>query len=217
MSSMAAPPDPTSNPYGVQMFPVTTPSGGSVNLMTQEEADWYMDRRDQYVDQNRFTNQSDLNDLDRVIFMECIINRLSTWITQGFDYFMTRVDEKQVHAQISEYSKELRQVKKSLGLDKATRDQSKAESVGDYINEVLQRAKEFGYHRNKQYELSVTKIYELKTLVTTFDRCDEVEREDLGLSHESIMEWIRENLIADWDALDQSFREQQKMWIRRVQ
>lgn len=215
--SLSAPPDPNSNPYGVQMFPVTTPSGGEINLMTQEEADWYMQRRDQYVSQNKFTNQSDLNDLDRIVFMECIINRLSTWITQGFDYFMTRVDEKLIHQQISEYSKELRQVKKSLGLDKATRDQSKSESVGDYINLLLQRAKEFGYHRNQQYEKAVTLIYQLRTLVSTYDRSDDDEREDLGLSQESILEWIRDNMIAEWDDIDQSFREQQKLWIRSIQ
>lgn len=196
------------------MYPVTTPSGGTVNLMTQEEADWYMQRRDEYVSQNMFTNQSDLNDLDRVIFMECIINRLSTWITQGFDYFMTRVDEKQVHQQIAEYSKELRQVKKALGIDKVTRDQSKSESVGDYINQLLQRAKEFGIHRNQQYEHAVTLIYRLKTLVLTYERCDEEEREDLGLSQESIMEWIKENLIDEWSEIDQAFRDEQKMWVR---
>jgi hypothetical protein len=214
---MTTPPDPSSNSYGIEMWPVTTPSGGQVNLMTEDEAVWYTDRRDQYVAQNKFTNQSDLNDLDRVIFMECIINRLSTWITQGFDYFMTRIDEKLVHQQISEYSKELRQVKKALGIDKVTRDQSKAESVGDYINTVLQRAKEFGYHRNEQYEKSVTLIYQLKTLVLTYDRCDKTEREDLGLSPDSILDWVRTTLVAEWEDLDKSFRANQTTWIRSVQ
>lgn len=217
MTSLAAPPDPNSNPYGVQMYPVVTPSGGSVNLMTQEESDWYMDRRDQYVDQNKFTNQSDLNDLDRVIFMEVMINRWSTWITQGFDYFMTRVDESKIQQQIAEYSKELRQVKKALGLDKVSRDSSKVESVGDYINQLLQRAKEFGYHRNHQYETAVTLIYQLKTMVETYERCDDEEREDLDLSMESIFEWIKENMIDEWAALDAAFREQQRTWIREIQ
>lgn len=217
MSSMAAPPDPNSNPYGVQMYPVVTPSGGTVNLMTQEESDWYTDRRDTYVSQNRFTNQSDLNDLDRVLFMEVMINRWSTWITQGFDYFMTRVDESKVQQQIAEYSKELRQVKKALGIDKITRDASKVESVGDYIRTLLQRAKEFGYHRNEQYEKAVTLIYELKTMVETYDRCDADEREDLDLSHETILDWVRENMIAEWVALDEAFRAEQATWIREIQ
>lgn len=216
MSTNQTLPDPNSNPYGVQMFPVQTPSGSMINLMTQDEADWFDERQKLYVSQNKFTNQSDLSDLDRVLFMECMIHRWSTWITQGFDYFMARVDEKQIQQNIAEYSKELRQIKKSLGIDKVTRDQSKAESVGDYITKLLQRAKEFGYHRNEQYQKAVTSIYELKTMVGLYDRSDETEREDLGLSQESILEWIRTNLIAEWDELDASFREEQKMWIREL-
>lgn len=219
MSSTTTPPPSSaaSNPYGIQMFPVTTPSGGTINLMTQEEADWYDQRRDLYVTQNKFTNQSDLSDLDRILLMEAMIERWGVWITQGFDYFHTRIDEKQTQQNISEYSKELRQVKKALGIDKVTRDKDKAESVGDYITKLLQRAKEFGYHRNQQYEKAVTLIYQLKTLVNTYDRSDEQEREDLGLSPESIMEWIRENLIADWDEIDENFREVQTTWVREIQ
>lgn len=204
------------NPYGVQMFPVDTPSGGTINLMTQEESDWYEQRRDLYVSQNKFTNQSDLSDLDRILLMEAMIERWGVWITQGFDYFMTRIDEKQIQQNIAEYSKELRQVKKALGIDKVTRDKDKAESVGDYIATLLQRAKEFGYHRNEQYEKAVTLIYQLKTLVGTFDRSDDQEREDLGLSHESILEWIRETLIDEWEEIDDNFRAVQTTWIRDV-
>lgn len=217
MSQTTAPTPASQNPYGVAMYPVDTPSGGTINLQTQEEADWYEQRRDLYVSQNRFTNQSDLSDLDRILLMEVMIERWGVWITQGFDYFMTRIDEKQVQQNIADYSKELRQVKKALGIDKATRDKDKAESVGDYITKLLQRAKEFGYHRNNQYEKAVTLIYELKTLVSTYDRSDEQEREDLDLSPESIMEWVRENMIAEWDELDEAFREVQTTWVREIQ
>lgn len=213
---MQPPIDPSQNPYGVTMYPVVTPSGGELNLLTQEEADWYTQRRDLYVDQNAFTNQSDLSDLDRILAMECLIQRWSTWLMQGFDYMMTRVDEKQIQNQISEYSKELRQVKKSLGLDKISRDKDKDQSVGDYITSLLDRAKEFGIHRNHQYEKAVTLIYQLKTMVGTFDRCDEEERQDLDLSEESILQWIRDNIIEEWDTLDAAFRQEQRIWIREL-
>lgn len=204
------------NDYGVTMYPVVTPSGGDLSLLTSEEADWYCERRDQYMKQNKFTNQSDLADLDRVLLMETMINRWSTWMSRGFDYMQARVDERQVQKSISDYSKELRQVKKALGIDKATRDKDKQDSVGDFIENLLRRAKEFGVHRNQQYEKAVTLIYEVKAMVRMHDKCDEEERKELDLSPESIMEWIRTNMVEEWDEIDEAFRENQKTWIREM-
>ena len=53
-------------------------------------------------------------------------------------------------------------------------------------------------------------------MVSTFDRCDEEERSLLDLSHESIFEWIRTNVIKDWDEMSAAFRKNQSMWIREM-
>lgn len=113
-------------------------------------------------------------------------------------------------------SREIREVKVALGIDKVSRDKDKGESLPDYLTKLLERAKTFGYHRNKQYELAVSKIYELRSMLLTHDRCDEIEREELDLSVESIIDWIRTNLIAEWDELDRSFRANQAIWIREL-
>ena len=203
------------DPYGLTMYPVETPSGGDLSLLTSDEADWYCDRRDEYMDQNKFTNQSDLADRDRVLMMETMINRWSTWISRGFDYMQARIDEREVTRNIKEYSQELRQVKKSLGIDKATRDRDQ-ESTADFVQVLLTRAKEFGVHRNMQYEKAVTLIQELKTMVLMYDRCDEEERKELDLSPEAIMEWVRKNMVKEWDEIDAAFRKNQTIWIREL-
>lgn len=203
-----------SNPYGVQLYTVSTPSGSDLHLQTQEEADWYESRRDRYLTDNIFTNVSDLQDLDRLLMLEVLSYRWGLWMAQGFDYVYARVDEGQLKNNIKEYSVEIRLLKQSLGIDKSTRDKDKGESLSDYTTNLLRRAKEFGYHRNEQYELAVTKFYELRTMVTTFDRCDDEERSLLDLSYESIFEWIRDNVIKDWDELSEAFRKSQSMWIR---
>lgn len=205
-----------SNPYGVQLYTVSTPSGSDLHLQTQEEADWYESRRDRYLTDNIFTNVSDLQDLDRLLMLEVLSYRWGLWMAQGFDYVYARVDEGQLKNNIKEYSVEIRLLKQSLGIDKSTRDKDKGESLSDYTTNLLRRAKEFGYHRNDQYELAVTKFYELRTMVTTFDRCDDEERSLLDLSHESIFEWIRDNVIKEWDELSEAFRKNQSMWIREM-
>jgi len=111
-------------------------------------------------------------------------------------------------------SREIRELKLALGIDKVSRDKMKGESVPDYLKTLLERAKTFGYHRNKQYETAVTLMYELRSMVLTHDRCDEIEREELDLSEDTILEWIRTRMIEEWDELDQSFRDNQKIWVR---
>lgn len=113
-------------------------------------------------------------------------------------------------------SVETRLLKLALGIDKATRDKEKGESLADYTAQLLQRAKEFGYHRNEQYELVVTKFYELRAMIMTFDRCDEEERAHLDLSHETIFEWIRDRVIKDFDEHSEAFRKQQAIWVKDV-
>jgi hypothetical protein len=202
------------NPYGITLYTVTTPSGSEYNLQTQEEADWYENRRDRYTSDNHFPNVSDLQDLDRLLTLEVMIYRWSLWLGQGFDYMYSRVDEGQLKNNIKEYSVETRLLKASLGIDKATRDKEKGESLADYTAQLLQRAKEFGYHRNQQYEIVVTKFYELSSMVKTYDRCDEEERNQLDLSMETIFEWIRDRVIKDFDEHSAAFRKNQAIWVR---
>lgn len=205
---------PGGNPYGITLFTVVSPSGSELHLQTQEEADWYEDRRDRYLADNVFPNVSDLQDLDRLLMHEVFTYRWGLWMAQGFDYLFSRVDETDLTKKLRDYSVEIRLLKGSLGIDKSTRDKEKGESLADYTEKLLQRAKVFGYHRNDQYELSVTKFYELRSMVTTFDRCDEEERSTLDLSHETIFEWIRTNVIKPWDEMSESFRKEQAMWVR---
>lgn len=207
---------PDDNPYGITLHPVETPSGATLNLMALEEQAYYSQRKTQYLTHNHFTNVSDLQDVDRLLTLEVMVYRWSVWLTRGFDYVMSRVDEHALKTNIKEYSTEIRLLKQSLGLDKVTRERDKGESVGDYLENLKRRARQFGIHRNKQYEVTVTMMARLRTMVTTFDRSDDEEREELDLSEASIIEFIRESIIAPFDQIDDDFREEQKIWIKEL-
>jgi hypothetical protein len=204
------------NPYGVSLFTVRTPSGSELNLQTQEEADWYESRHDRYIADNHFPNVSDLQDLDRLLMLEVLSYRWGFWMAQGFDYMYTRVDEGALKNSIKEYSVEIRLLKASLGIDKSTRDKDKGESLSDYTDHLLERAKVFGYHRNEQYATAVTKMYQLRSMITTYDRCNDEERRMLDLSPDSIFDWIRQEVIKPWDEMSDAFRKSQSMWIRQM-
>lgn len=208
--------DAPENPYGIELFQVTTPTGSEFYLQTEGEAAWYNRQRDQYLDHNRFTNISDLEDLSRLLTLETMVYRWSTWLTQGFDYLAGLINQSDLQKNIKEYSTEIRQVKTSLGIDRVTRERDKGESVGDYIATLLDRAKEFGVSRDAQYAKAVTYIWELISMVQTHDRCDEAERRELDLTTDSIVDWFRTTVIPDWDAMDEAFRKNQKIWITEL-
>ncbi|HET6914993.1 MAG TPA: hypothetical protein VFH56_02775 [Acidimicrobiales bacterium] len=210
---MADPISDVDNPYGLMLYSVKTPTGSDLNLQTEGEANWYEQQRDRYLADNRFTNVSDLEDLSRLLTLEIMVYRWTTHLTQGFDYLQGRVNESELKTAIKEYSTEIRQLKGSLGIDRAQREKDKGETVGDYIAMLLKRAKEHGVHRDEQYSKSVTYIWELISMVQTHDRCDDQERRELDLTEASIIQWVRDTLVPEWDAMNQAYRENQKIWI----
>jgi hypothetical protein len=193
-----------------------SPSGSEVRLMEQDEKARYERQRDRYLKDNAFTNVSDLEDLDRLLVLEIMVYRWGIWLTQGWDYQQSRINERELKDSIKEYSTEIRMLKASLGIDRANREKDKGESLGQYVNNLLRRAKEFGYQRNKEYEKSVTFLWELINQIQTYDRCDEQERRELGLSPESIVDWVRKDVIPEWENIQDSFRQAQTMWIKEI-
>lgn len=214
MGSMSQTPVAAGNPYNITLHTVLTPTGSELHLRTREEAMKYEEIRDRYLKDNAFPNVSDLQDLDRLLTFEIITYRWQLWLGQGFDYDHSRIDESAIKTSIKEYSVETRLLKLALGIDKATRDKEKGESLADYVTKLLERAKIFGYHRNKQYERAVTAFWQLRSMVMTYDRCDAEERSQLDLTPETILDWVRENLIEKWDEMEADFRKNQSIWIR---
>lgn len=201
------------NPYGLQLYTVATPTGSDLHLQTQGEAEWYEKQRNQYLKDNRFVNVSDLEDLTRLLTFEIMVYRWTTWLTQGFDYLTGLINQTELKNSIKEFSTEIRLIKASLGIDRVTRERDKGETVGDYVATLLKRAKEFGIHRDTQYSKAVTFIWQLVSDVQTYDRCDDQERNELDLTPDSIVGYIRDTIIPEWDTIEKSFRQNQKIWI----
>lgn len=198
-------------------FEVVAPSGSKFFLLTQDEADYFVERAHRYETQLKLTNVSDLQDLDRVMFMETLVWRWGSWLSQESDYWGGVVDQAKLNKTVSEYSNELRQLKKTLGIDKNTRERDKGESVVDYIENLRLRAKEFGVMREKQLTKAITLFQELKALVTLYENCDIKEREEQNVEINDVLEWIQKIAIPEFDEVDTYFQiHNQKTWIKTL-
>jgi len=80
-------------PVVVNLNRVATPSGQYIEVLGDAERDFYEGQRKAYMAQNLFTNTSDLLDLDRLVFLELLIYRATSWIGRGADYDGLRLSD----------------------------------------------------------------------------------------------------------------------------
>lgn len=206
---------PTTEDDGMRA--VTLPSGAA-GLVHEDEVTYFRERSKRYMKDNSFHNISDLQDIDRLLVAELLWFRYGFWLATQRNYWGEQVDEKELHRAIKDLSVEIRALKKSLSLDKETRDKQRGEdSPAAYIVELRRRAREFGYMRERQLDRALELFNELKSKVSLYDNCNEDERVEMGIqTPDKILDWIREEVIPKYDEVDQHFRDnEQKYWIRK--
>jgi hypothetical protein len=206
------------NPYEVRSgegIPVRLPSGATYYVITNEEHDYLVDRISRYLNDNHFVNVSDVQDIDKMIVFELLIHRWSSWMSRGRDYFDEDINVKQYSDMAKEYSVEVRQLKKALGVDKNSRDRTRGDdSIASLWANLQRRAAEFGYKRNEELVQTITSFQRLKAMVTFHDNCDALERKENACEIEDVLEVLRDE-IKKFDAIDENFKfQQQTLWIR---
>lgn len=196
-------------------IPVDLPSGAVFLVLTEEERNHVEARVGQYQTQFEFQNVSDLAGLDLIIEKELLAHRTALYLSRGKDYFGEAIDEVAQFRWLKELSAELRQLKKSLGMDKVSRDKAKGEgSIPEYLEKLRTRALTFGYMRNGQANKSIELSMELTARITLYVNCTPEERVEMKVTEKDIIEWIQHVYIPAFEAIDAEFREEQKTWVR---
>lgn len=197
-------------------FPVQLPSGATWYVLTQDESDYLVDRVHRYLTDNRFTNVSDVQDIDRMVMFELLVHRWTLWLSKGVDYYNDEVNSRELADRVNAYSTEIRQLKKGLGVDKVARDRARGDdSVVAYLEQLKVRAGEFGIMRNEQFSKVIELFHQLKALIIYNANTDELEKREQHITDEDLLDWIKNVAIPEFDAIDATFRdEKQKLWVR---
>lgn len=201
-------------------YSVAMPSGTYQPVLTEFEQAYLTDRVARYTEQFGFTNVGDLQDVDRVLVMELFCHRWGIWLGQGHKYDGDRIDEAALVRDLEKYNLRLSVMKKTLGIDKPTRDRQRGEgSVYQYLSELPRRAKAFGIMRNRQAGKAVELAMELIGHVTAYRNApDDEERRKLRITAEDIMDYVWNVFRPEMESIDKDFREKgpdaQRMWIR---
>lgn len=198
------------------MVPVVLPSGAAFQVHSTEYQ-YFTDRARKYQEDNDFQNISDFQDVDRLLILELLCHRWSLWISQMRDYWGDAVDENTLQKALKDHSTEIRQLKKTLGLDRETREKARGEdSVENYLAKLRQRGKHFGYKRNDEAAKAIELWKKLESLITFHNNCNEKERIEQHCTWDHIIKWLTEDAFPEFNRIDVAFRKEQRMWIRDV-
>lgn len=199
-----------------QMVNVTGASGAEFQVMNDDEKSWYEATMQKYLEQYKFENVSDLQDIDRLLGLELLSYRYTNWLIRDTDYDGLSFDEAAIRNHKQKIDQEIRLIKTHMGMGRKHRIESAEQSVADYLQNVLRRAEEFGIHRDNQIAKAIDLFNDLKTLVGLNERTDPAEEAHLGVSVEEIFRWIKEVAIPEYDKIDAEFRKNQRLWIRDI-
>lgn len=190
-----------------------------MQVMNQEEAEWFEATRDAYMTEAQYTDATDIRDLDRLLVHELMVFRWTKHIGSGRDYDGMLIDEGDLQKNIKLYSDQITKIKESMGLTRKVRDAAaNAESVADYLANLKARAKQFGVHREKQLDKALTLFEELSAVVGAFLRASEEERKKIGFEDaDEVLKWISETAIPEYREIDAHFRaNEQRYWVRDI-
>ena len=174
----------------------------------------------EYTSDLKFENVADKATLDQLIQQEHLHHRYSTYCSTGVDVYGDPIDEGKAQRMIKDLSAEIRHLRKSLSLDKASREAAGGkDTVAGFIDNLLVRAKEFGVNREEQLARALTLFNELMGRVTQMDNSTEEEQKRFGVTQEDIFEWLREEAFPAYEEIDEHFRQRedgQRMWIQAL-
>lgn len=202
-------------------YPVKTISGHPIELTHDREKKFYESARDKYLSENIFTAASDKRGVDRLLLFETQVYRWQWQLASGKDYDdvpLEPAEQIALHKSIKETEAMISQLQNDLGLTKLQRDRAgNTESVAGYLGDLKIRAKEHGVRRDKQIGRALELMNELIAICGSFQRANENERRKLGFDKaEDIVEWVTEVAKPRYDEIDLAYRENQKMWIRKL-
>ncbi len=190
-------------------------AGGVVEVQSEAEQQWFNTARERYQAENKFTDITDLQDLDRLLQAELLLWRWNQWMSSGYDYLDHQIDDRSLSVKIKNTNETVTRLKDQMGLSRKARD-SVGTSVTDKWNELKRRAKLFGHHRENQLRVALVLMNDLSWIVGTYDRSDEEERKKIGFPDEAqIVAWVRETMLPEFHEVDAYFIEnEQKAWTK---
>mgnify|MGYP000268167611 CR=1 FL=1 len=115
---------------------VTAPDGSKVFLRDEEEKQFYLKRKKQYLEDFEWVKSADMGLLSKLLTLEIQARRIERELAEGGSGKKAKL--------LTELTKEMRNVQKELGIDRATRIKAnEEEDVVSIIQDIIRRFKKY--------------------------------------------------------------------------
>jgi hypothetical protein len=210
------PPNPSGAAIVVPLCRVTTPTGGAIEVMGTDEEARYQQSLLKYTDGVVYTERSDFEDLERLLFYELMVYRWGRWMMSGREYDGTLItNQNDMRRMVQDYTDRIAKIKENLKLDRKSREGDTGMTFNERYQRLAEHAGKFGIMRNKQSAKAIELMQQIFAIIRAFDRADEEERRKMEMPNEAAVLQLVRDVMPDFDAVDAHFRaNDQSMWIR---
>lgn len=210
------------NVTGANVFKVEAPGGGGVLLKSQEEVDLYEEMSQAYQRDYRLVRQSEKVLLGSILSQAIILFRAQTELTglkqavdaggvptgEYEDTKLSGTERSSLQKTISEATKEIREIEKSLGIDKKSRDAGGKENIAEYLTALKRAAHRMGVHIHRRTKLYEEFGMELRWRLRLLRNGDEEDKKYHDISADKICKWA-EGILSEIEEFDKLFGKDQ--------
>lgn len=198
---------------------VELPGGGAhIPLQSTEEVDRWQSLSVQYQEQYQLRKVNDLTNLGTLLVQHINLYRaqlaLSGRIPEIDDddlptgrYIMKALKPAEIRSHqesITTASKEIREIEKTMGIDKKSREAAGDETLRGWLVTMKERAHRYGLHVNHRVKALEEFRGELSWRVRLNEVGDAEDRHYEDVDDAGIVKWVREQLVA-LDEIDKKF------------
>jgi hypothetical protein len=199
-------------------FEVELPAGGRLMLHSADEVDLWAESARRYVQDYQLSQQNDLLLLGAILSQQLQMYRAQQRMNgmtpvvddQGVPTGQYRrvelklSDMSQAQSTITKASVEIRELEKTLGIDKKAREAGGTQSMQTYVTTLKSVARKYGLHLNKRMQAYERVMMEARWKIRLLRNGDPEDRAYHHLTEKTIVDWLEEELAAV-EELDKEF------------
>lgn len=217
-------------PVTAQQHEVDLPAGGKLALRTQDEVDLWEELADKYVKDYGLTKSNDLALLGAILSQHLSLFRAqqrsnamipetdTAGVPTGrylIDPNSKPQDVASAQSAITKASAEIREMEKTLGIDKKTREAGGVFNIADYITTLKRAAHKMGVHIQKRLKLYEGFNNDLSWRIRLLRNGDEEDRAQHGITEKSIIEFCEQE-IAKIEIEDKKYAKKHAIFVGKL-
>lgn len=211
-------------------YSVELPAGGRLLLQTADEVDLWEESRERYQVDYQLTQQNDLLLLGAILTQQLAMFRAQMRMngmeletdehghpTGQYVRTQPKLSEMaEAQRTVTKAAEEIRELEKTLGIDKKQREAGGAHTVANYIQTLKQAAREYGIHLSHRMRAYENVMMEARWRLRGLRSWDAEDRAYHNLTPQTICDWLEQEL-AKIEELDQRYaREKHKVYLGRL-